>query len=239
MDIDTEHAEPHVTALSMDAEPSALATSTQVGTPLAIAPEDDATCECLSVEADREIIDRAASALLPRSPPSVVRSPLAIGAHVTSDKGPVAALQTALNSRTTAFAFFLAPKNQWLNSFISDAQIRKFLTEREAAHIPASAVVPHSHLFNNLASAGQLHRVNSMQCLRNELRDCERLGIPHIVLHPGSAGKQHPREDGFVNCIAGLNALIAETRKTCILLENSAGQGHSIGCTIPRWAAAP
>jgi apurinic endonuclease APN1 len=145
-------------------------------------------------------------------------------------------LQAALSTRLTAVAFFLAPQDNWLNSFVSDAQVQKFCIEREAAHLHATSIVPHSHLFNNLASRLQLHRLNSMQCLRNELRDCERLEIPHIVLHPGSVGKQHPREEGFDNFLALLNALLAETRTTVILLENSAGQGQSIGCTIAELA---
>ncbi|MBI4605375.1 MAG: deoxyribonuclease IV, partial [Planctomycetes bacterium] len=81
----------------------------------------------------------------------------------------------------------------------------------------------------NIASPSRELREKSTEALRVELERCEALGIPSLVLHPGSHGGAG-EEAGLARAARALDRVHRATRgfEARILLENAAGQGASI-----------
>jgi len=126
--------------------------------------------------------------------------------------------------------------HQWRARPISDEEVDKFqsaLGELGIVH-PLS----HSAYLINLASPDRALRNRSIDALTMELRRAERLGIPQVVLHPGSyiSGTEAA---GLKRVVLALNAVHRQTRGIAAecLLETTAGQGTSLGCRFEHLAA--
>lgn len=122
---------------------------------------------------------------------------------------------------------FTKNKGAWKAAALGAEEIRAFRDRaRKAGGMP---VVAHAAYLLNLASPAPPLRKRSVEALRVEMERCEALGIPHLVLHPGShmgAGE----EAGLKLVVKSLDSVHRSTRgfKTKVLLETSPGQGSSV-----------
>jgi deoxyribonuclease-4 len=123
---------------------------------------------------------------------------------------------------------FVKNQRQWRAKRLSQGQIDAFEAARQETGL--APVVAHAGYLLNLASPDPAQRRRSRTALRDELRRCEALGVPYLVLHPGS------HLDGTVagalrRVARGLDILHRDTRgfKARTLLETTAGQGTTIG----------
>jgi len=99
-------------------------------------------------------------------------------------------------------------------------------------------IIAHTSYLVNLASPEPGILARSLRGFLDEMRRSEELGIPYIVLHPGShrgAGE----EEGISRIAKSLNVLFSRTSnfRLGILLETTAGQGNVIGRTFEQLAA--
>lgn len=86
-------------------------------------------------------------------------------------------------------------------------------------------VISHNSLVSNLCSPEDKTWNYSRTTLQHELFRCEALGIPYVVLHPGS---NSDRAHGISRLVSALNAIrIPDGVK--ILLETMPGSGAQIG----------
>jgi len=98
-------------------------------------------------------------------------------------------------------------------------------------------VFAHAIYLINLASPDKQVRVQSNEALREELARCHEAGIPYLVLHPGSH-KGTGLEKGITRIAQSIRDAYAEHSEYTVatLLENTAGQGDTIGRTFEELA---
>lgn len=144
--------------------------------------------------------------------------------------GAAKAVERARDLACDAFQIFVKSPNRWQNKPRPEQESRAFREAREAAGMP---VIAHSGYLINLASPKDDVLAKSRASLGDELERCEALGVPGLVLHPGSATGR-TRAQGLDAVARSLDAVLSEHEavNTKILLENTAGQGNTLGLTI-------
>ncbi len=123
---------------------------------------------------------------------------------------------------------FVKNQRHWQGPALTDEAVARF---REAlAETGLSPVVAHAAYLINLAADNTEIAARSEAALVDELERCETLGIPHLILHPGSHGGAG-YEEGIGRIVSALDGVHRHTRgfATRIALETTAGQGFSIG----------
>ncbi|MCC7391892.1 deoxyribonuclease IV [Candidatus Sumerlaeota bacterium] len=153
-----------------------------------------------------------------------------LGSHMSIAGGVDKAPARGAAVHSTAMQIFVKNNNRWDGPPISDAQAKAFAAELKKARIPLEHVFAHTCYLINLASTKPDIVEKSVNALQDELERCEQIGLPGIVMHPGShlgAGL----EAGIRQIAELCQKVIARTPKvkTRILLETVAGQGTNIG----------
>jgi len=89
-------------------------------------------------------------------------------------------------------------------------------------------VVAHIPYLVNLASSKPELRRKSVSRLTTEIDRAKKLGIPYLVLHPGSNSN---KREGIELIIEGLNSVLSliDNQGPKVLMETVAGQGNMIG----------
>lgn len=153
-----------------------------------------------------------------------------IGAHISIAGGFELAIERAESIGATAIQIFTKSSRTWFEKPISQqsAQLFKDALKKSSVQI----VVAHSAYLINIGSPNKKTEAGSCNSLLNELQRCEALGLPFLVLHPGS--HLGSGEEPCIERIAkNLDLVLAQhTGSTKILLETMAGQGSNIGSTF-------
>lgn len=158
-----------------------------------------------------------------------------LGAHVSVAGGAPKAVERASELACDAFQIFVKSPSQWRNKPRTEAECVAFREAREAAGLP---VIAHAGYLINLASAKEDVLARSRDALADEIARCDALGVPGLVLHPGAA--MDGDRDAALDAVAhSLDAVLAEapSSSTTVLLENTAGQGSTLGITPAELAA--
>ncbi len=146
-------------------------------------------------------------------------------------KGLHLAFQRIRQVGGTALQIFTRNQRQWDVADLTQEEIERFRQAWDAwGPYPVAA---HTSYLINLGGSGADVRARSRQALVRELVRCEQLGIPMLVMHPGShtgAGQ----EAGLARLSGGLDHCLRESGVTRvrILLETTAGQGTGLGSTF-------
>jgi deoxyribonuclease-4 len=152
---------------------------------------------------------------------------LLIGAHMSISGGHYRALKQGEKLGCRTIQIFLKNRNRWEGTTISEEDCRKFRDEQERSRI--RPVVAHDSYLINLASPDPDLYQKSIHAFTDEMTRAHLLGIPYLILHPGSHVGSGAIE-GMARITAALNrALNTVPPPPDILLENTAGQGSSIG----------
>ncbi len=131
---------------------------------------------------------------------------------------------------------FTRSPRQWRPRILEDEEIARFGRMREQTGI--APVVAHDCYLINLASPDEELWRKSLAVLVEEMGHCQALGLPYLVMHPGShvgAGE----EAGLKRIAEALDRAHEETHgnDVKVLLENTAGQGTNLGSTWEQLAA--
>lgn len=154
--------------------------------------------------------------------------PLRIGAHVSIAGGLERALERGAQSGCDVIQVFTRSNQQWAARAIDAEAAARW---REAlARTGVNAAMVHGCYLVNLASPRARLRQRSYRALAEELRRCALLGIRYLVIHPGAHGGDGEAA-GVARIAAALDCLHDEQgdNPTRVLLENTAGQGNSVG----------
>jgi len=148
-----------------------------------------------------------------------------LGSHLSIADGPDRALVAAAAYGFRTVAIFVRNQRRWAAPPLAEPVVRRFRVTRRRLAI--SPVVGHGSYLVNLAGKADVRR-RSLRALADELDRCGRLGAAYLVMHPGS---NPDRQAGITKIADGLNAVIARCRHTRVkvLLETTAGSGHTIG----------
>ncbi len=163
---------------------------------------------------------------------SIKEQPL--GAHISISGWFPKAVRDAESIGCTAMQVFLHSNRQWAMKNITAEQIKEY--KAVVPDSPIAYVIVHASYLINLGSGNKETRSRSLEMLKKEIIQCEELGIPYLVLHPGTATDTTPKQS--LELIAeGINeTLSSKPGKTAILLENMAGQGNVCGSTLEELA---
>ncbi len=149
-----------------------------------------------------------------------------IGFHFSAAGGPDKALERAGDLKVDTVQIFLKNNNRWQGPPIKEQQIADFkhLREKQGPY----RLFAHAGYLINPAGDGEVLE-KSRRALADELNRASLLEIPFLVLHPGSH-RDLGRPEGMKRIIQTLDMTFeADSGKTIILLETTAGQGTSIG----------
>lgn len=149
-----------------------------------------------------------------------------IGAHQSIQGGLHNALYRAQADLSDAVQIFTKPPQAWKEPVLSDEAIDAF--KRAKVETGIDAVVVHDSYLVNPCAAKPEVRQKSVAALKAEAARCEQLEIEYLVFHPGSPGELG-QEEGFDLVARCLKEVLAATNRVQLLVENTAGQGKSIG----------
>lgn len=150
-----------------------------------------------------------------------------LGAHTSISGGVAESIPRAVAVGFTAAQIFVKNNKQWFAPDLDPEEIKLFRERREAADL---VVFGHNSYLVNPGSPKDDVFDTSVKSLTAELLRADSLGLPFLVLHPGSHGGTG-EEAGLKRVVDGLNLVIKATSKvkTKLALENTAGQGSCLG----------
>jgi len=158
------------------------------------------------------------------------------GAHMSIAGGLPRAVERAVVHGCEAMQIFAKNASQWRGRVLPREEIREFRARVAAARL--APVVSHGSYLINLATAIPALRRQSIDAMADEIDRAEALGLLGVVLHPGCY-TQGSEADGLRLVGEALAELLGARRrgKTMVLLEQTAGQGTSLGATFEQLAA--
>ena len=155
-----------------------------------------------------------------------------IGIHTSTAGNLANAARKAHELGANCFQIFSASPRMWRAVPPDPAQVAEMKAAR-AEHDLAPLVIHDSYLIN-LAAFDPEIRAKSIAGFRGELERASALGAEYLVMHPGSAKGYDSLEQALENLKKSLEnaskGLIFDD--FCLLFENTAGGGSTIGRTL-------
>jgi len=160
---------------------------------------------------------------------------LLAGAHMSIAGGMHKAFERGRQVGCKTIQIFLKNSNQWKAKPLTEEA--RILFQKAQKESGISPVLAHDSYLINLASPDRFLYKKSVNAFVEELKRANSLGVPYLVLHPGA------------HMGAGIKAGVARVAKALthalqlveppavILVENTAGQGSSLGCRFEQLAA--
>ncbi len=158
-----------------------------------------------------------------------------MGAHMSIAGGIHRAFDRGRDAGCRTIQVFLKNSTQWRARQLVEED--RLLYRAAQVRTGIGPVVAHNSYLINLASPEPRLHSKSLGAFIEEMERARFLGIPHVVLHPGSH-----MGDGERRAIPRLARALNRALSTVgppvgVLLENTAGQGTSIGHRIEHLAA--
>ncbi|PHR26699.1 MAG: deoxyribonuclease IV [Desulfotalea sp.] len=153
-----------------------------------------------------------------------------LGAHESVAGGLHRAFERIEKVGGESLQIFTRNQRQWNPAPLKQEEIDLFKeAHAKSEHIP---VASHASYLANLATGKDELLEKSINSLVLEFDRCHKLGIPQVVMHPGTHGGDG-EEAGLSRFVAGLDrAFQASGLEVTLLLETTAGQGTSLGSTF-------
>jgi deoxyribonuclease-4 len=150
-----------------------------------------------------------------------------LGAHVSVAGGVAKAIGRGEDLGCTAIQIFVKNANRWHGKPIAEDDAAAFRAGREAS--PIGPAVAHASYLINLGATDETVLARSKAALADELARCAQVGVDALVLHPGA--HLGTGEDAGIDRIAAVldPILAAAPPGPRLLLENTAGQGTTLG----------
>jgi deoxyribonuclease-4 len=156
-----------------------------------------------------------------------------LGAHESVAGGLYRAFERIEKVGGDALQIFTRNQRQWKPAELKDEEVRLFKKAWAERPLP---VVSHASYLINFATGKKELLEKSVKAFVLELQRCERLGIEHVVLHPGSHGGDGV-EEGLARVVVGLDRAMEESETGVgVLVETTAGQGTGLGRTFEELA---
>jgi len=159
-----------------------------------------------------------------------------LGAHMSIAGGLHRALERGREVGCSTIQIFLKNQLQWTAPPYSQEQIREFRSAWKATAM--RMVFAHSSYLINLAAPFDAEWKQAVAAFHDELERAEALGLPFVVIHPGSH-RGLGLEVGLARIVRALDEVNDRTRgyRVMVLLENTAGGGSTIGRSFEELAA--
>ena len=160
---------------------------------------------------------------------------LLAGAHMSIAGGIYRAFERGALAGCRTIQVFLKNSNRWESKPLTEQDRSLFRSAQKATGI--RPVLAHDSYLINLASPDNRLYKKSLNAFIEEIERAEFLGIPYLVLHPGSHMGSGAKE-GIRRVARALNrAMDSVGPSVTVLLENTSGQGNSLGHQFEHLAA--
>jgi deoxyribonuclease-4 len=159
-----------------------------------------------------------------------------LGAHMSIAGGLPEALVRGRELGCSVIQLFLKNQRQWAGRPLHADEVAEFVRQQAATQIRTAFA--HATYLINLASPSDPEWGRSVDAFFDELERAERLGLPFVVIHPGSHLGAGPAA-GVARLARALDELHARTAgyRVRVALENAAGAGNCLGCRAEELAA--
>jgi deoxyribonuclease-4 len=160
---------------------------------------------------------------------------LLLGAHVSISGGVFNAPHNGKEATCDVIQLFTKSSNQWRAKTLTDDDAQRLAEAQEETGV--EVVCAHDSYLINLASPDDALFKKSCDAFLEEMKRCDFLNIPNLVMHPGS--HVGSGEDVGLKKIAdAFNSMFAADPdgKVTICLETTAGQGTNLGYTFEQLA---
>jgi len=156
-----------------------------------------------------------------------------IGSNVPTRGGLAKGFEYADKWGCRCIQIYITQSRRWKVTPLSQNEIIAFKSAWEKGQV--KIVIGHIPFLVNLASPDTDLRKKSVLRLVTEIDRAKQLGVPFLILHPGS---NENREKGLKNIINSLDSVLdmVDMKNVKILLENMAGQGNTIGSSFDQLA---
>jgi len=151
-----------------------------------------------------------------------------LGAHVSISGGLYKCFQRGEEIGADAIQIFTKNATQWKAKTLTDSDIERFRLTWKNSKI--KKVIAHGSYLINLAHPGKDEWRKAVDAFQEEIERVEKLEIPWLVMHPGSAHGSSD-EDAIKRISDALNESFDRTKgyKSGVLVETMSGQGSGIG----------
>ena len=158
-----------------------------------------------------------------------------LGAHVGISEGLDVAAQTGRRIGCESIQIFSKSPQMWAGPSIPEPAAAAFRRAVAAEGLRAPSI--HHGYLANLASPKKATLKRSRVAFLDELTRAELLGVQNLIFHPGASLDGGP-EAGVATLVESLDGAFRAVPDGTVrvLLENSAGQGTSIGSTFEQLA---
>ena len=150
-----------------------------------------------------------------------------LGAHESVGGGLHLAFARIKQVGGDVLQIFTRNQRQWTPAELKAEEVRLYREAHEESG--KITVASHGSYLVNFATAKEELLQKSTRAFVLELQRCQQLGIPYVVLHPGSHGGDGA-EAGLNRFVAGLDGAIEQSKTDVeVLVETTAGQGTGLG----------
>ncbi len=159
-----------------------------------------------------------------------------LGAHMSIAGGLDRALWRGRDVGCSVVQIFLKNQLQWKAKPYRPAAVEEFKAAWRATGV--RTVFAHSTYLINLAAPAPSEWNRAVAAFHDELERAETLGLPFVIIHPGSH-KGTGLAGGIRRIAKALDEVVTRTRgyRVMVVLENTAGGGATIGRSFEELAA--
>ncbi|CAL4042428.1 Endonuclease 4 [Buchnera aphidicola (Anoecia corni)] len=152
-----------------------------------------------------------------------------IGAHFSTSGGIDKAVFRAKLLESTAFSFFTKNQLRWNSPNLDKKTILKFKSACDICEFSNKYIIPHASYLINLGNPDTQLLQKSRIAFLDEINRCQKLGLCLLNFHPGN----HLKKISEKNCLklisSSINYALKKTKSVNLVIENTAGQGSSVG----------
>ena len=158
-----------------------------------------------------------------------------IGCHVSISGSIDKAIDNAVERECSAFQIFTRNPRGWNAKEITEIDLKNFKEKLKNSKIDRMATYAHMPYLPNLSTPNNEAFEKSVKTLVNEVKRCEKIGIPYLVTHLGSHLGTGEKE-GIKRLVKALLTVGKIKNNVMVLLENTAGQKNSVGSQFEQLA---
>ena len=160
-----------------------------------------------------------------------------VGAHVSASGGVQNAPLNAQEIGAKAFALFTKNQRQWHAKPLTDKSILAFRENLDRAAIAVEHVLPHDSYLINLGHPEEEGLEKSRTAFLDEMQRCQQLGLSLLNFHPGATLRKISEEESLQRVAESINLVLQQTQGVTAVIENTAGQGSTLGYRFEHLAA--
>ena len=153
------------------------------------------------------------------------------GVHASISGGHDKAVLAVANAGFDCVQLFSKNSSQWKATPLTESDGQRFQQALQSRNIRFPLV--HDSYLINLATGKEDLRQKSIAAFADELERTALLGIPWIVMHPGSPTgdeSENAEDNGLVRIAEAFDVIFRQTKTSVmVLLETTAGQGSNLG----------